>query len=404
MTSLVRGLVVVGIIGFAVLAGWRVTGHMQAERFASADPVIALEWLPGQPVAMSALAQRKLDQGQDSAAVSAARLLLEQEPLAGKGYRVIGEVAEREGNSRQALALYRIASRRAPRDVRTNTWMVRFYLERGEYSRALNLVDRMMRVAPGRDKAFNPVVRQLAPLAQDEKFAAALVPVLQRSPPWRPAMMASLRAYPDASSQVMQGLQDRGGLSQAEYSSWLDGLISSGNWGEAYARWLSGQAMPKGPLPLLYNGDFSRMPSNTGFDWRLRQVPGVLAGFERVAGIPGMALRLHFLDQRVAKAGLEQPLLLFPGRYRLQTRMRADALRGEIGVQWTLACAGGAGEIARSAPIVGTFGWKASGMEFTVPEQKCLGLWLHLVNPVAGGAGQRLVGELWIADVAIRRL
>ena len=162
--------------------------------------------------------------------------------------------------------------------------------------------------------------------------------------------------------------------------------------------------MPKGPVPLLYNGDFSRMPSNTGFDWRLKQVPGVLAGFERVAGIPGMALRLQFLDQRVAEAGLERPLLLFPGRYQLQMRMRADALRGEIGVQWTLACAGGAGEILRSAAINGTFGWTASIMEFTVPEQDCPGLWLRIVNPVAGGAGQRLAGELWIGDVAIKRL
>jgi hypothetical protein len=404
VTAMVRGLVAAAVIGFALLAGWRVVGQMQAELFAQADPGQALRWLPGQPTAMVSLAQKQLNGGQAEAAASTARLLLEQEPLEGVAYRILAESTERQGHHDKALELYRIASRRAPRDTRASAWLVGSFIEQGAYPQALALVDRMLRTAPERTKATNPILSSLAPLAQDDKFADALVSVLQESPPWRETMLSYLRGYPDAASRVMQGLHDNGGLSAMEYASWLDGLISAGKWGEAYARWAGGVVMIGGRLPLLYNGDFSRMPSNVGFDWRLKLVPGVLVTFEQVAGIQGKSARFQFLDQRVPESGLEQPLLLSPGHYRLGMRMRADALRGEIGLQWVMACAGTAGEIARSDPITGTFGWRASGNEFTVPAENCPGQWLRLVNPIAEGAGQRLAGELWIADMDIKRL
>jgi len=137
---------------------------------------------------------------------------------------------------------------------------------------------------------------------------------------------------PVAAGRVMQALQDQGGLSPVEYANWLDSLIAQGRWGEAYARWAGAVAKPGDRLPQAYNGDFAARPSGSGFDWRLGRVPGVLLEFESAAGSSGQAAYLRFLDRRVPSAGLELPLLLSPGHYRLALRMRAQSLRSEMGL------------------------------------------------------------------------
>ena len=160
---------------------------------------------------------------------------------------------------------------------------------------------------------------------------------------------------------------------------------------------------PDGRLALVYNGDFEQVPSGTGFDWRLRRVPGVLQQFEPSSAAGGQALYLHFLDRRVPNAGLEQPLLLSPGSYRLSLRMRARGLRSELGLQWVVACQGSAGTAGRTDAIDGSFDWRGYQAKIVIPSTGCPGQWLRLVNPVPSGAAQRVVGELWVDDISVRR-
>ena len=119
------------------------------------------------------------------------------------------------------------------------------------------------------------------------------------------------------------------------------------------------------------------------------------------AGSSGQAAYLRFLDRRVPSAGLELPMLLSPGHYRLALRMRAQSLRSEMGLQWIIACAGAGGEVARIESIDGSFGWREFEADFQIPSSGCPGQWLRLVNPVPAGAAQRVVGELWVDDVRI---
>ena len=96
-------------------------------------------------------------------------------------------------------------------------------------------------------------------------------------------------------------------------------------------------------------------------------VPGVLLEFESAAGSSGQAAYLRFLDRRVPSAGLELPMLLSPGHYRLALRMRAQSLRSEMGLQWIIACAGAGGEVARIESIDGSFGWREFEADFQIP-------------------------------------
>ena len=169
------------------------------------------------------------------------------------------------------------------------------------------------------------------------------------------------------------------------------------------ARWAGSLPKPDGRLPLVYNGNFAQMPSDVGFDWRLRRIPGVILRFEPASGAGGQVAYLNFLDRRVPSAGLEQALLLSPGSYRLAVRMRAQALRSEMGLQGTVECAGPAGVVGRTDAIDGSFAWRAFEADVTIPPEGCPGQWLRLVNPVPSGAAQRVVGEAWLDDVRLVR-
>lgn len=402
MTPHARRALFAVLVVAALFAGWRVYGQRQAERLAATDPVQALQWRPGSASALLVLAERQLAQGQPRQAQATARRLLRQAPLKGQAFRVLAAASDQLGDRERAFRLYLIAARRAPRDVPSRVWLAQRYLEAGKFDDALHHIDSLLRMAPQRAAGINPV---LVRMAQVPAFADALSRTLLRNPPWRDGLLVALQkpgaGNADAAGRVMQYLQDHGGLSSEDYGRWLNSLMTQGRWGEAYARWAGSVVKPGGRLPLLYNGDFAQEPSSTGFDWRIRRVPGVLLDFLPEAGTGGQAAYLQFLDRRIPGAGLEQPLLLSPGGYRLRMRMRARALRSELGLQWQVACVGPAGIVARSEPVQGDFPWRAVQMDFTIPQEGCPGQWLRLVNPVPAGAAQGVAGELWLADMEL---
>lgn len=386
-------------------AGWRLVGQMQAERYDGlADPVSALRWRGDDPRALLAQAERQLDAGKADQARATARRLLAREPLQGEAFRVLADASARAGNADEALRLYRIAARRAPRDPEARTWLARHALQQGDYREALLQIDALLRMSPRRARALYPAMVQLA---QESAFAEALAQTLASNPPWRGSLMTVLRdprrGNPRAAGLVMQALQASGALAEDDYARWLDSLMAQGRWGEAYARWAGRVVKIDGRLPPLYNGDFSLEPSNAGFDWRIRRVPGVLLQFEPAAGQPGQAAYLQFLGRRIPSSGLEQPLLLGPGRYRLEFKVRAQGLRSEMGLQWQLFCAGAARVVARSDAIDGNLGWTPMAMDIAIPGAGCPGQWLRLVNPVPAGPAQRLEGQLWVADMRLKR-
>lgn len=402
MRQVLRYGVLIAVLGFVLVSGWRIVGQMQAERYQKEDPDRALAWRPNDPSALLVLAERQLAKGDVVLAQASARRLLAHEPLQGEAFRVLAEAADRQGHREKAYQLYRIAERRAPRDLPTRAWLTQRFLEKGEYNEALDQIDRLLRMSPKRATNIHPVLVQMA---KDEKFAEALAQSLRANPPWRRGFLAVLHnpktGDPVAAGQVMGALQQQGGLSPEEYTGWLDSLMAQGRWEEAYARWAGAVPKPGGRLPLVYNGDFAHVPSDSGFDWRLRRIPGVLLQFEETSGTRGQAAYLRFLDRRIPSAGLEQALVLSPGRYQVSLRARAQALRSALGLQWVIACVGSGGVVARTGPVEGSFGWREFEAAFAIPDSGCTGQWLRLINPVPAGSAQRVAGDLWFSDVKI---
>lgn len=398
----IRGGLLTALLLVAVIGGWRIVHLLQADAaLARGDVAEALRWRPDHPEALFQQAEAQLKRHDPGAAAASARALLQVTPMDGRGYRLLAQVAAGAGRTDQARRLYRIAARRAPRDLPARAWLAQDALERGDPADALVQIDAVLTLSPGAGGTVFPV---LAKLTADPAFAEALAERLRRGPAWRAGMLATLhQAKPEdraAADQVLDALRHQGSFTPEETAAWIEALLREGRWGQAHARWAAPMVAGGTPLPLLFNGNFAHPPSGTGFDWRLPAMPGVIVTFEPEQG-EGRALQARFLGRRVAGAFLEHRLLLAPGLYRFRYRLRTDALRSDNGLGWRVACEGQAGPLVQGAPIAGTRGWHVVELAFTVPAQGCPGQWLRLGNAGATSAGQLVNGELWLAAAVV---
>lgn len=404
MSRNLRGAAVALVLVMLAFAGWRIVTLMQADAaLARGDVANALRWRPDHPEALLGQATQRLAAGDLDGATASARRVLQVEPAEGRGYRVLAQVAAAREQTGQARQLFRIAARRAPRDLPSRAWLAQDALQRGDLTEALQQIDRVLILSPGAAGNVHPVLVQLA---GDPGFVEALAATLASRPPWRAGLLEALRhpktGIPANADAVLGALQRRGGLDAEESAAWTETLLRDGRWGEAHARWAAPLVAGGQPLPLLYNGDFARPPSGQGFDWRQPQVAGAILEYEPASGA-GRTLHARFLGRRIAGPLLEHALLLAPADYTLTFKRRFDSLRSDNGLQWTLACAGGTKPrvLARSQPLAGSRGWQTEQVVFTVPTRGCEGQWLRLSNVGAPRAGQLVSGDLWVAGMMI---
>lgn len=392
------------VLAVLAFAGWRTWTMMQADAaLARGDVAEALRWRPHHPEALLGQATQRLAAGNLVGASASAQQVLAEEPAEGRAYRVLAQVAVAEKQPDRARTLFRIAARRAPRDLPSRAWLAQDALLRGDHADAMAQIDRVLSLSPGAAASVFPVLVQLA---GDPAFVEALADTLRHRPSWRPGLLAALRdpasGNPANADAVLAALQRRGGLHADESAAWIESLLRDGRWGEAYARWASPMVAGGQPLALLYNGDFAQQPGGQGFDWRQPAVAGAILEYEPVPGRAGRTLHARFLGRRIAGPLLEHALLLAPGDYTFGFRRRLDGLRSDNGLQWTLACAGqGARVLARSQPLTGSRAWQEERVAFTVPDVDCNGLWLRFGNAGNAGAGQLVSGDLWLDAMTI---
>lgn len=390
----------------AVLAiGWRMLSLGLADHYSRFRPEVALGWRQYHPVALVAAAE-KIASKDPTRASELALAALKANPLEGRAYRVLGEIAEHRGDPQGALKLYQIASIRSPRDLATHFWLERRYLAEGKLAGALRQVDLMLRIEPRTQDSQFPLLQSLAALPQAH---AALAELLAQSPPWRETFLLGLSAQAQDSLAIapfMGRLRlSPGGLSEAELSAWVERLSKDQRWGEAYLTWAA--TLPseqQSELGNLFNGGFEREPSNSGFDWRFSRVPGAYIERESGQGVTGgFALRISFEGRRVAFQHVSQLLALSPGRYRLAGRSRADGLRNERGLVWTVFCADTNQSLVDTEPLTGQTPWRPFLKSFVVPTEGCGGQWLRLAVPARVAAEQRIGGRAWFDDLRIVR-
>ena len=402
LTPLPRALLVGTLAVLAVFSGYRIIQHTLADGRVEDDPAQALRHIPDHPGALFALADAQLKANDFAAASSTARRLAEVAPLEGRAWRILAQVEAANGDRDQARELFTRAVQLRPRDVPSRAWLADDLLAQGKHAQALEHIDRLMVTSPA---SRAPLLAVLVRLSVDPQFVDALVPMLAGHPSWRPAYLRELQrsADPDTTSLVMASLEGAGGLEAEESARWVDNLIRSGQWGKAYAHW-AGTLQEGVRLSPVFNGDFAHTPSGSGFDWRTPRIAGQTVTFEPADhGATGNVAAIEFRGRPAARGGLEQALLLAPGTYELQVRLRTQGLRSDGGLEWVVACAKGNRVLGRSARITGTTDWVTLTTPVKVPAD-CPGQWLRLVNPAPTARAKWTEGQLWIDNIQLDAL
>lgn len=399
-----------GLLCLALTAwlAWRALSLGMADRHADTEPARALAWRSDHPLALLRQAERLAnDPAQAEAAADHARRALRANPLDGRPYRVLAQLAAAAGQQGRAAELFGLAAARSPRDLASQAWLLDHHLAAGDPVAAMPHLDLLLRVQPGLFGRIEPLLLALAatPQAQD-----ALADRLATAPPWRASLLvlASQKAEdPAAIAPLFERLRKApGGLAAPELEAWLDRLGRENQWGQAYLTWVS-QLPPERLQGLgnLYNGGFEWEPGQGGFDWRIGRIPGARVDRLPTDGAGGrLALRVAFEDRRVPFNHVRQQLALAPGRYRLMGRAKADNLRSERGLVWTLSCAGSGKALGETPPLRGSGPWRGFQAEFDVPADNCGGQWLMLHLPARIPAEQRIGGQAWFDDLKITRL
>ncbi len=397
-------------VAFAVLAvlAWHAVSLGMADHYAIRDPARALSWRSQHPEALIRRAEQlAADPAQAAAAQDHAKRALVANPLDGRPYRVLGELAEAAGDREGAVGLYRLAADRSPQDLKSRAWLLDHALATRDPVAAVDHLDALLRLNPSLMPRMLPILTGLAsaPPALDP-----LADHLQRQPPWRTRMLVQVAQNAEDAGAIAP-LFDRlrkapGGLAPPELGAWLDRLAKDGQWGAAYLTWASQlSAERQRSLGNVFNGGFEWEPGIGGFDWRLGRISGARISRLGGEGVTGrVALRVAFEDQRVRFRHVSQLMALAPGRYRLQGRARPDNLRTERGLVWTVACAGDGAALGETAPLRGNGPWRDFEAEFVVPGQGCGGQWLTLVLPARIPAEQRIGGRAWFDDMKIVRM
>lgn len=326
-------------------------------------------------------------------------------PLDGRGYRLLARHAEQVGNRRKAAELYALAVQRGPRDLPSLAWLMDYEMSIGDYAAALTRIDRMLRIEP---ELAMKLESTLAAMALDARAQPEVARLLERQPPWRTLFLSKLLARspePQSLFSLVERLRSGpSGLAAEELAAWLDRLIRSHEWGTAYLTWV--ESLPPEAsqrVGNVYDGDFSREPTDTGFDWRFDPIKGaIISRSEADAGAQNYALRVEFDGSRVPFRNVRQLLALAPGNYQLRFRARMENLRAERGLVWTLGCAEGGRPFGETEPLSGRTGWRQYVMDFEVPATNCGGQWLVLRIPARIAAEQRASGTAWFDDLAIR--
>jgi hypothetical protein len=279
-------------------------------------------------------------------------------------------------------------------------------MRKGNIERALEHWNTVLRHRPDLHAQVFP---ELLQLAADPVHRAAFLPLLKQPMPWWPAFfMLATRQAPEVNTvRVLFNLQ-QGGPNAATpdmLRAYLDRLQSEDEWLEAWFIWLNSLSKKQiDKMAYVYNGSFEMPLSNLGFDWIVQKHPAVSLDTASTYDTSGeRALRVSFRGLRVKFQHLHQYLILPPGDYALQGRVRPDKLQAEQGMQWALYCLGQDEPLAVSDRFRGSEPWTRFRTDFSIPSAGCPVQMLRLELAGVIQLDFDAIGTIWYDNLVIKQ-
>ena len=386
--------------------GWRVIAQTAALTLVQSHPDAAIGLVADQPVALIQRAQQELaepDGNLDSAREWAQRAL-RASPLNAHAVSLLGLIAEREGDQKNAEALMRIAAARTWRDQTVDEWLLNNEAHRGDYAHALPYADALLRISNFQPELF-PV---LASFTVDPRAFEALTAFLATAPPWRSWFLSELSGRLANKTRLVQlyaALNDsENPPTKDELRPYLNRLIKDENFELAYQTWHAILPPPRRTdATYPFNRDFEFPVDSLPFDWTLVTTPG--ADIRIVSSVDSgkkRALLVEFSGARVRFANVKQLMLLPAGDYSFSGKLKTAELRTVRGLWWRIFCANASAKtLANTELISGTMPWTDFSVKFQVPAADCGAQWLQLELPARIEAESRIEGQVWYQDLRI---
>lgn len=407
---------------------WMILTRSLVAYLAATQPETALVLRPGDPTALVALADQEFNaprkaqvdekSGKQSDAVSkplAPKLMvqlrervetaLEAEPVDARAYRLLGQLAEAEGDIAKATNLMQTAARLSLNETIAVDWMMRDRFANKDYAATAFYADALLRTRPQFLQYALPILGRMAESADARKEIEKL---LAANPPWRPQFFSALgKAIADARTplDLLLTLEDGPAPPIAsELHAYLAFLLQHKLYDLAYYAWL--QFLPPEQLTragFLFNGGFDAKPSGAQFDWTLPKGKGVVVDIApRLEAGDNRALFIEFGQGRVDFPGVYQTILLPPGAYRFKGSFKGE-LSGPRGMQWRISCVEGAA-IGASQMFLGSYPvWRDFEFEFAVPATGCRAQSARLIHAARSASEQLISGAIWFDNLSVTR-
>lgn len=394
----------VAIVG--ALLAWRiVTLGMAEHALQNKEPEVALAWQATHPGAHLDLGLRDL-QGRPEAAQAHLRAAVDGNPAESRNYAALGQLLDQANAGQSARKAMEMADAMGPQRSDVQMDLTVYWVRQGDFPRALQHWNTVLRHQPAMRPRLFPY---LLNGAEDPANRAAFEQLLKQPVPWWSAffMHATAQAARPETLRNLYGLSRQGAnpLPPEALGAYLARLQKDGAWTEAWFAWLNSLSRQGiAHSAHVYNGSFEARPTNIGFDWIYRQTPAVVMETASTYGTTGeRALHLVFRGLRIKFEHLHQYLLLPPGDYALQGRVRPDNLKTGQGMRWALYCLGQKEPLTATERFAGLDQWNRFRSQFSVPAGCPVQmLRLELAGRIA--LDYDASGGIWFDDVAVEQL
>jgi hypothetical protein len=328
------------------------------------------------------------------------------DPLNASAFRLLAEVSN---NINHVRWLMQESLKRSRREAGAALWLLNDSLYRKDYRSAIYYSDVLLRTRPDLGTYSLTALSSLAEISEAQEL---LIEKLKTAPAWRGSFFEVLPSTAknfQTPFLLMTALHDsKHPVTQKELAPYLNFLIKKDKIDFAYNAWLQfGADTELANGGLLSNADFESKPSGLPFDWQIRSGLNAIAEIVPL-GESGRQHTLHivFDDGRIQFPEVSQIVLLGPGRYRLEGKLRG-AIIGQRGLRWQLRCTNGSRRVLGETDMLmgRSEEWRVFSLEVDVHRaEDCIGQTLRLFHDSRSASEEFILGEFWIGGLQLKRL
>lgn len=365
-------------------------------------PEEAVGWLDSHARANLELGLRDYQRNPE-AAMLRLQAAIAANPADGRGYAALAVIHESRGAREKADQLMETAAKTSPQRSDVQLQAGAYWTRRGDYVRALDHLDTVLRHRP---ELYASLFPELLKIVENPANQPALLALLKQPVPWWSAFFIHASRMADTAETAgrLYSLRGRNPLPVEAVRAYLERLQKDGRWTDAWFVWINSLSREEvAQSGHVYNGSFERPFTNLGFDWVSQPDAAVIMENAATYGTTGeRALHLLFRGLRSHFRHLHQYLLLPPGKYYLQGRVRPERLEAAQGMQWVLYCEGKNEPLVTTDKFRGSDQWTRFRSEFTVGNDCTVQkLQLELAGKIQ--LDFDVAGGIWFDDLAIEQ-